>query len=52
MDAFFTAIKLTVNDKDLPMEVSVFKDQHLKPAYLKLTGETLNFKGSSWKKIG
>lgn len=50
MNAFLTALKLSVEDKELPMGVSVFKEKHFNRSIPE--GIEINFKNSSFKKIG
>jgi len=50
MNTFLTALKLSVEDKDLPMGVSVFKENHFNRSIP--DGIEINFKNSSFKKIG
>lgn len=50
MNAFLTALKLSIEDKDLPMDASVFKENHFNRSVPE--GIEINFKNSSYKKIG
>eukprot|EP01016_Furgasonia_blochmanni_P000252 TRINITY_DN1001_c0_g1_i1.p1 TRINITY_DN1001_c0_g1~~TRINITY_DN1001_c0_g1_i1.p1 ORF type:complete len:729 (-),score=327.94 TRINITY_DN1001_c0_g1_i1:179-2275(-) len=50
MEAFFTALKISVKDKDLPMDASVFQNDHL--LLCKPENVILDMKNSSYKKLG
>eukprot|EP00041_Stephanoeca_diplocostata_P004500 m.46230 g.46230 ORF g.46230 m.46230 type:complete len:147 (-) comp15154_c0_seq6:723-1163(-) len=52
-NAFLLALKTSVRVKDLPMLVSTFFAQHVKPASQRLrTGADLNLKQTRFKKLG
>ena len=48
--AFMTALKISVKDKDLPMDLSVFKENHLNLCVPE--GIKLDFNNSGFKKLG
>ena len=50
METFMTALKISLSDKDLPIEVSVFKEKHFNKCVPE--GVTIDWKNSSYKKIG
>lgn len=48
--AFLNALKISINDKQLPIDPSLFYSNHMIPC--KPENITLDFKNSSYKKIG
>eukprot|EP01017_Pseudomicrothorax_dubius_P039988 TRINITY_DN6206_c0_g1_i1.p1 TRINITY_DN6206_c0_g1~~TRINITY_DN6206_c0_g1_i1.p1 ORF type:complete len:359 (-),score=135.95 TRINITY_DN6206_c0_g1_i1:197-1273(-) len=50
MEAFLTALKISVNDKDLPMDSSAFYANHIIPCAPE--GINIDFKNSTHKKLG
>jgi len=49
-EAFLTALKISVSDKDLPLDAGEFYSDHMLPC--KRDGVFLDIKGSSHKKLG
>jgi len=50
VDAFMTALKISVNDKDLPLDAGQFYSDHMLPC--KRENVFLDIKNSSHKKLG
>ena len=50
MEAFLTSLKISVNDKDLPMDAGEYYSNHLLPC--KREGVFIDVKSTSYKKIG
>jgi len=50
MEAFLTALKISLDDKDLPCEAGEFYSNHLLPC--KKEGIFIDLKNTSYKKMG
>jgi len=49
IEAFLTSLKISLNDKDLPMDAGEFYSNHLRPC--KREGVFIDLKNTSYKKI-